>query len=288
MSVKHKIAAMVGVAVLTLSVLIVFGWQTLRGTTRSLDSIVNDQFLVLIDKELTPLIADDMLPLINDDVTHIENLRKSIDMMLQADRGVHQAVIAEKMALVAAEETELQAASQRNLEAVEQAAKQMQSATAYFNSPQTKQLYQKFEEAFALWKDKTRNVIELAHTPSKLKFARKSSDGGTAYTAFNAMREAIDGDDRELEHRVEHRPQERAAAGAEIDDTLRAEPAQRAEHARRAVGQPVRAVDVVGPGEQQAFLRNRLALMLEQLGVVAENRGNAVETGNCSSHVYTS
>ena len=53
MSVKQKILGMVGVSLLASALLVGLGWQALSTITHNLDSIVNDEFLVLIDDEIT-------------------------------------------------------------------------------------------------------------------------------------------------------------------------------------------------------------------------------------------
>ncbi|MBN1765800.1 MAG: methyl-accepting chemotaxis protein, partial [Sedimentisphaerales bacterium] len=191
-SIRKKIAVMVGIPVLSLVVLVGLGWWVLNQGNQNLDTVVNDQFMVLIDNDITPLITDDMLPLINEDIQRLQNLEASIKLLLEADRDVHQAVIAEKMALVAAGEEESSAANQANQENIQQARECLTRASEHFTSEEAQQLYTQFEEAFAVWEEKTRKVIEQANTPGKLKFARKSSDEGSAFTTFNTMRDLID------------------------------------------------------------------------------------------------
>ncbi|NLS93338.1 MAG: HAMP domain-containing protein [Planctomycetaceae bacterium] len=192
MSVKQKILTMVGLSVLASALLIVVGWQTLRTLTRNLDVIVNDEFLVLIDKEITPLIDDDMLPLINTDVARLQNLQRSIELMLEADRDVHQAVIAEKQALAASTDEEIAAADAANLENIDQAEQRLRSASEFFDTAETKELYATFAPAFQQWRDATRKVVENSKDPQKLMFARKASDTGSANKSFNVMRDVID------------------------------------------------------------------------------------------------
>ncbi|MBN1766184.1 MAG: hypothetical protein JW860_13060 [Sedimentisphaerales bacterium] len=191
MNLKKKIAVMVIIPVLALLLLTGLGWNSLRDVSRSLHTIVEEEFLVLIDQDISPLISQEMLPLINDDVPRLQSLEQSVKLMLEADRDVHQSVIAEKMALVAASDEESQAANSANLENIQLARQCMEKASACFYDEQTQVLYDEFVEAFNAWEEKTRKVIEQANTPGKLKFARKSSDGGSAYTTFNTMRDLI-------------------------------------------------------------------------------------------------
>ncbi|MBN2476428.1 MAG: HAMP domain-containing protein [Pirellulales bacterium] len=191
MKIKHKIALMVGVPVLALALLVGVGWYGMGELKKSVNAIVNDNFLALIDRDIAPLISDEMLPLINEDIVELQALKQSIQLMLEADRDVHQAVIAEKMALAASGDEESKAADQQSLENIQQAEDRMTEASAQFKTEQSQQLYTQFVEAFATWKEKTRKVVELVNT-GKLQFARKSSNYGSALETFNTMRGLID------------------------------------------------------------------------------------------------
>lgn len=192
MSVKQKILGMVGVSLLASALLVGLGWQALSTSTNNLDSIVNDEFLVLIDDDITPLIDDDMLPLINTDISRLQNLQHSIELMLEADRDVHQAVLAEKMALVAANETEAKTADETNLENIDQAQGRLEAASKFFDTQATKELYAQFLPAYDEWREATRKVIANSKDPRKLMFARKASDKGSALKTFDAMRDLVD------------------------------------------------------------------------------------------------
>ena len=115
-----------------------------------MDDIVNNEFVDLIDNEISPMISDDMLPLINDDVVHIQQLDDSVRLMLEADRDVHQAVIAEKMALAVTEESEKKAADKTNLENIQQAEAHMKNAIENSADKDVQKLYAEFEKAFAI------------------------------------------------------------------------------------------------------------------------------------------
>lgn len=202
MSIKRKITVTTAIPILAMLVLAVLGWQSLRQLRGSMDRVVQDQFMVLIDQEITPLITQDMLPVINEDVVQIQGLTESIQLILEADRDAHQAVIAEKMALVATDEqfTAADVANQENLQQIE---KRMGQAAAYFDADEVKTLYANFQKAFGEWKDRTRNVIAMAATPGKLDFARKASDTGSALKTFEVMRGLLDQLQQQQEIRVE-------------------------------------------------------------------------------------
>ena len=133
-----------------------------------------------------------MLPLINTDIARLQNLQQSIELMLEADRDVHQAVLSEKMALVAADETEAKTADEGNLENIDQAQGRLEAASEFFDTPKTKELYAAFIPSFSEWREATRKVVENSKDPRKLTFARKASDKGSAFKTFNSMRDLVD------------------------------------------------------------------------------------------------
>ncbi len=189
--IKQRIIIMIAIPVVALLFLVGLGWWSLRQLTESMNEIVEEQFIVLIDKEISPLITNEMLPLINEDIVYVQGLEDSIRLILEADRDAHQAVIAEKMSLVATDE-DVQAADTANLENIQQIEERIIQAATFFNDEDVKALYADFEKAFAEWKEKSRKVIEMSSSPSKLQFARKSSDTGSALRTFEEMRGLLD------------------------------------------------------------------------------------------------
>lgn len=192
MSFNRKIIIIIGVPVISLFMLIAFGRWSLENITGDLRHIVDDQFAVLIEKQITPLISNEMLPLINEDIKRLQNLQKSIKLMMEADRDLNQAVIAEKMSLVASEPQEIEAARKASNECIRLAADRMKQASVGFDTEEARKIYPDFLKAFELWKKKTRYVAELANTPGKLRFARKASETGSAHKAFAAVRKHIE------------------------------------------------------------------------------------------------
>ncbi|MBN2397549.1 MAG: chemotaxis protein [Deltaproteobacteria bacterium] len=192
MSFNKKIMIIIGIPVVSLFLLIALGWWALANVTKDLQHIVDDQFTVLLEKQITPLISNEMLPLINEDVVRLQSLQKSIKVMLKADRDMNQAVIAEKMSLVASEPQEIEAARKTSLENIQMAAERMKEASAGFDTGEAQKLYAGFVEAFDLWTQKSQQVAELANTPGKLRFARKASETGSAFKAFSVVRDLVD------------------------------------------------------------------------------------------------
>jgi methyl-accepting chemotaxis protein len=192
MTIKHKIAIVAGVPIVTLIIMVIVTWQGSKLISASVDKTINQDFVSLIDKEINPLIQDTLLPLVNEDVQLLQNLQESIRLMLEADRGTHQAVIAEKQALVASEEEEFKAISKVSQDNIQQAHDHMEQASKFYTTPQLKEAYVEFVKKFDAWKDKSSKVIEMAADPEKIKWARKSSDQGSAFECFNTMRDQND------------------------------------------------------------------------------------------------
>jgi len=191
LSLNRKITIIIGVPVFSLFILIAFGHWALENLTKNLRHIVNDQFVVLVEKQITPLIANEMLPLINDDIVRLRNLQNSIKLMVEAERDLTQAVIAEKMSLVASEPEEIEAAKKASSQNIQQAAERMKQASASFETEEIQNIFSKYLKAIEVWTQKTQYVAKLANTPGKSRFARKASEKGSAFKAFSAVRVII-------------------------------------------------------------------------------------------------
>ncbi|MCG8470398.1 MAG: methyl-accepting chemotaxis protein [Desulfobacterales bacterium] len=188
MSLNKKFALIIGIPVLSLFLIITLGRYALGKFSTSLDDIVNTHFTSLIEEKILPLVDDDMLPLINKDIPELQALQTSIKFMMAADRNLNRAVIAEKMSLVASEANEIKAAKEASETSILAVLATMEKAALKFDTPKAQSLLTQFEEAFKLWQSKTKKVFKLANTPGKLRFARKASDTGSAFKAFNEVR----------------------------------------------------------------------------------------------------
>ncbi len=191
MSLNRKFTLIIGIPILSLFLLILLGRWTLGALSSDLDEIVNNQFTVLIEKQIIPMITDEMLPLINRDIVQLQSLQKSIKAMMVADRDLNRAAIAEKMSLVASEPNEITAAQKASTESIEHLEASMLQAAIKFDTEASQALYTQFSDALTLWKKKSQHVFVLANTPGKLRFARKASDSGSAFKAFTATRVII-------------------------------------------------------------------------------------------------
>ncbi len=192
MSIKGKISAIVAISAFALIAAVLLGWRSLSGTASDYSAILNEQFISLLNDDVKPLIKDQMLPLINRDIPKLQDLQQSIVLCLEADRDLHQAVIAEKMALAATTEEESAEAKRFSEENLEQSRTRMDKAAALVTDSSAKSILTEFDKAYADWTQKTRKVFELAADPNKLTFARKASNTGSAFKAFNAMRKKLD------------------------------------------------------------------------------------------------
>ncbi len=186
LGINAKIAFLAGVPCLALLGLVLAGGWMLYQSQRNLDAIVNDQFVQLIDQKISPMITNDVLPLINTDVVQLREKQDSIKLLMEAEIAGHQAVGAEKQALVADNSDAAKAANEANLSYVNALEEKIGQAAAFFTSDEGKAGFEALSKAFAEWKEKTRKVIELAET-GKLNFARKSSDGGSAFQTFETL-----------------------------------------------------------------------------------------------------
>ena len=192
MTIRGKILALVCLPAVFLVIVVAIGWYALGMASSELEEVVHVQFLPLIDDEIIPLLKQQMLPVINEKVPRIQTLEKSFRTMLEADRDVHQALIAEKgaIATVGTEAYGKEVATQD--ENIGQAKKRMSDASAALDKAEMKALYEKFTVAFAEWEGNTRKVVELAQDPAQIAMAREMSDTGAVKSSFDAMRAMID------------------------------------------------------------------------------------------------
>ena len=191
MSLNKKFIVMGIVPLVAVVGLVATGAWTLSHARQGLDDIVNRQFVGLVENEITPLISDLMLPVIDQDVVRLQELEHSLQLMLEADRDMHQALIAERDALTAHAEAFAQSDT-TNSENIQQAATRVGSAAALFHATETRALYDQFEMAFSEWRARSRDVIERAGDPDLRGAGAGLSKGGAAELAFGAARGLLD------------------------------------------------------------------------------------------------
>ena len=160
--------------------------------------MVNQQFVGLIEGEITPLIAEQILPVIDEDLVCLQELDRSLQLMLEADRDMHQALIAERVSLTA-EGDVFAAADATNAENIGQADTRTQKASAQFSTDATRKLYTQFAAEFARWRSASRAVIEHGESEADHAAALASSNGGAAQSTFDSARDLLD-QLQELQH----------------------------------------------------------------------------------------
>lgn len=191
MKISSKILFLILISLVALAAVTAIGYQSISKQAITLTEVTDHQ-LDLTNKEVIPLIEKEFKPLIEEDIAYIAERRKSIQLILEADRDVHQAVIAEKQSLSAASEEEFTAATKTNNENIEQAQNRMKQASETLDEAGLV-FYKEFEAKFTAWKTATQKVIAYAKDPRRVRFARKASDtNGSATKSFNTMRDMID------------------------------------------------------------------------------------------------
>ncbi len=190
MSILRKMVMMAGTSVLILVVMVGLGYYELNSLRQNMERVVGQGFVPLIENDILPFLKDDVLTLINTDFPRVSALNTSWVLMLEADRDVHQAIIAEKEALAASGGADLMAkADKDNAENIEQAEARMKKASATFESPEAKELYAKFEQSFATWKEQSRGVVKAAAAQTS---GTQTTDRGGDASSFQVMRAFID------------------------------------------------------------------------------------------------
>ncbi len=178
MSIKYKIGLLVIIPVIGLILLLSIGWQSI--------SVVNKDRKLFFD--------DAFSPIVNEEIPELIEAKKSIILILNADRDAHQALIAERLAIITAlDETDedYQKAVAEHKENIKQVEERMANASKKFRTDEMRSLYIKFQEDFVKWTEKSQKVVDYSNDPSKMRFAPKISNG-SGKVAFDTMRDHLD------------------------------------------------------------------------------------------------
>ncbi len=193
MKISLKISLMLGLPILAIVGVISMGAVSMRSMSGDIRSIVHDHFASLVDDEITPLIEEKMLPLINEDLKRQSELEASIRLMLEADRDVHQTLIAER-SLLTADSAERGDLLQTHAENIEQARRRMGQAAESFQSAEARAMYASFKKEFAAWEKATGEFVrEVSDETADLALAEAE-----AARSFDSMRGLIDGLQEEM------------------------------------------------------------------------------------------
>jgi len=174
MSIRKKFIFLVSIPAIAISVLVAMGGVDMQKLSHDAS--------VVYEENVHPLVQEDMVML--------NNLQASIILVLEADRDVHQAKIAEKAALVASSDKEFADADKSHKENIQQARDRIKKASSAFDE-KGMEIYAAFEKEFAEWEEKTSKVVSFAQDPNKFKFAQRISYG-SAQKTFDTMRDRID------------------------------------------------------------------------------------------------
>jgi len=174
MTIKTKFLLLTGLPVVAFLMFTGVGWWALDTLFSTANAVIQER----------------MLPVINQNVGALVGLQHSVKTMVEADRDVHQALIAEQQSLVASTPEEEKAAETDHAANIAQARGRMEKASQAFD-PASLVIYDKFKKDFAAWQGKTDKVVNYAKIPAKHAFALRISYG-SAHDTFGVMRTNID------------------------------------------------------------------------------------------------
>jgi methyl-accepting chemotaxis protein len=132
--------------------------------------------------------AEHLRPLVEREFPAVLAQGEIVRLLLEADRNVHQALLAEKLALAADEEA-FPPLVKEHADSIAQARKRIDGALA---GSDAKAAADALISSFTTWETATRDVLAKAADPAQNTFARRASDGSAA-KAFAAMRKQLDG-----------------------------------------------------------------------------------------------
>lgn len=194
MRINAKIGILVGIPIIGIFVLLIVGWMSMSVLEKGRDSFYQNDYIPIVDKKIPSL----------------QKTQNAISLILNADRDAHQAVIAERLTIVAALEDSdenYKKADQDNSENIQQVEDRVSQAAVNFESVELKTLHKSFLKEFKIWKEASRKVVSYAIDPRRMKFAPKISNG-SAQTSFNKMRDQLNKMEEVLEKQVKHNLEE--------------------------------------------------------------------------------
>ncbi|MGB9687346.1 methyl-accepting chemotaxis protein [Thermogutta sp.] len=167
------------------------GWYALATLDRALQDVAEHQVPSLIEHKINPLINEQLGSLMTGELPEVAGRYESITLMLNADRDMYQALVAEKEALAASTAEAWEKAKQASEENIAQAEERVKKALKKFDSPTLRELSQKFEYAFQAWKSATSEVVAKAARPEQ-KDAASELSAATSARHFDEARHILD------------------------------------------------------------------------------------------------
>ena len=189
MSIRGKMTFLVGTCVAILLALTLLGGYELGYMKARMDEVIHGEFVPLVDEKVVPLLNGEVLSLINKDFPWVAQHNTSWILMLEADRDVHQALIAEKDAFTAISPDEYAKAEKDNTDNIGQADERMKKACLVFDTDEAKAMYKQFQDSFATWMQLSRDSVKSAQDKSR---PHQSTEVGGDSSSFQVMRGFID------------------------------------------------------------------------------------------------
>ncbi len=207
LSTKGKIGGLVATGCLALVLLMGMGWMTLTRQVKSLNDIVDNHFLMLIDEQITPLLQDEILPFLNEDLVKTQKMQGSILLLLDADRDAYQVLIAEMEArtLALSDNPDPQlyekflAEHEENLGQIDR--RVAQSRDGIFSEEAMAHLEQSLSR-LQRWKETTRKIVALSSPDKQTDPAELAKLRDQSLVAFEAFREPLDGAKEQLQEDI--------------------------------------------------------------------------------------
>ena len=199
MSVKSKIILMVAVCTLSLAVLVVVGWRSCASMLATTENIVDAEFIPLVEEQIAPLLENEMLPVLNVDVPEIQAMNESIKLMLDADRDIYQALVAERSYITAEDDHAREAARKEHSDNAEQVHTRLHLAREGIKGEKAGGMLDQALDKYDTWLSASNRVLKLYDNPETQQEAILSSRSGEAAASFSVFRELLDVAKEQLE-----------------------------------------------------------------------------------------
>jgi methyl-accepting chemotaxis protein len=184
----YLLIGFIGLLMVTVSAV---GWYALATLDRALHDVAEHQIPTLVEHKINPLINEQVGALISQDLPEVAGRYESITLMLNADRDMYQALVAEREALAASTPEAWEKAKQASEENLGQAEERVKKSLEKYDSPTLRELYQKFQEAFQAWKSVTSEVVAKAAHPDQREAATEISRAASV-AHFDEARHILD------------------------------------------------------------------------------------------------
>ena len=191
MRLRTKAYLRIGFIVLLMGTVSAVGWYALATLDRALHDVAEHRIPTLVEQKINPLVDEQVASLMTKELPEVAGRYESIALMLNADRDMYQALVAEREALAASTPEAWEKAKQASEENLGQAEERMKKSLEKYDSPTLRELYQKFQEAFQAWKSVTSEVVAKAAHPDQREAATEISRAASV-ARFDEARHILD------------------------------------------------------------------------------------------------